>query len=186
MLWKPSSSGRMTRHGRPAARPRTGHTAGEGEGGRRQRSHARAATRGTRSATARPRAGHAAGEGAGGRRRRGHARAASDGAATRGTRSATATCGQPAARPWAVAAREQASTGSGVFLFFLKILCRGPYSHTAKLCRVLEKKLTVKSFFAVKSLPCGLCRGQPTAKALPWVKRPLPCVSGTRQRVRIR
>ncbi|CAN6299658.1 unnamed protein product [Urochloa humidicola] len=56
----PSSLGRMTRHRRPAARPRTGHTTGEGVGGRRQRGHARAAsdgvaTRRPQSAIARPR-----------------------------------------------------------------------------------------------------------------------------------
>lgn len=78
----------------------------------------------------------------------------------------------PGPLPWA-------NIGHMAKALFAACRARG---HTANLCHVSDTWLMAKALFVVKTLLCVLCRVQLTTKALPWVKYPLTCVSGTRQR----
>jgi hypothetical protein len=46
------------------------------------------------------------------------------------------------------------------------------------LCQVPDKKHSVKRYVPVENLPYALCRGRPSAKALPRAKLPLPLALG--------
>ena len=58
--------------------------------------------------------------------------------------------------------------------------------HTAKICRVLEKRHSALPFSPVEERPCALRRVLHSATSLPSVFLPLPSVSGTRQSRRVR
>jgi len=58
--------------------------------------------------------------------------------------------------------------------------------HTAKVCRVPEKRHSAKPVSPVEERPCALRRVLHSAKKLPSVFRPLPSVYDTRQSTRVR
>jgi len=58
--------------------------------------------------------------------------------------------------------------------------------HTAKVCRVPEKRHSAKPASPVEERPCALRRVLHSAKKLPSVFRPLPSVCDTRQSTRVR
>ena len=58
--------------------------------------------------------------------------------------------------------------------------------HTAKICRVLEKRHSALPFLLVEERPCALRRVLHSMTSLPSVFLPLPSVSGTRQSRRVR
>jgi hypothetical protein len=54
--------------------------------------------------------------------------------------------------------------------------CRVPHkAHIKLLYHVCDKRHMTKSSLPSAGLPCWLCRGRRTAKALPYAKRSLPC-----------